>query len=82
MNKASFDQYLREYIREALIFGDKNVETAANYLMNQRTRKYFTKQEKKQALQRAQKIFLAYSDRPLWFVLKCLGTTLEELGIA
>lgn len=79
MNKDHFDQYLRAYVREALIFGDKNVDEAANYLLNQRKPGFFSKKEKKIALERAQKIFSAYRDRPLWFVMKCLGLDAEEL---
>jgi hypothetical protein len=80
MNKTIFDQYLREYVREALIFSDNDVEGAANYLLAQKKPKFLAKQEKKQALERAQKIFSAYSDRPLWFVLKCIGVSEEELN--
>ena len=80
MNKKLFDQFLQEYVREALIFGDKNVEEAANYLMSQKNRRFFVKQEKKLALERAQKIFSAYTDRPLWFVMKCIGIEIEELN--
>lgn len=79
MNKELFDQFLRDYVREALIYGDQNVDEAANYLMSQRTRRFLVKQEKKQALERAQKVFSAYRDRPLWFVMKCLGLDSDEL---
>jgi len=79
MNKTLFDQYLQEYVREALIYADNDVEGAANYLLSQRKPKFLAKQEKKQALERAQKIFSAYSDRPLWFVLKCIGIDQDEL---
>ena len=80
MNKAIFDQHLREYVREALIFGDKDVDEAANFLLNQRKPGFLSRQEKKDALVRAQKIFSAYRDRPLWFVMKCLGIKLDELN--
>jgi len=79
MNHARFNQYLIEYVRQALIHSDKNVEEAASYLMSQRKPGFLSKAEKKQALERAQKIFSAYRDRPLWFVLKCLGITPEQL---
>jgi len=79
MNKKLFDQYLRDYVREALIFGDNSVEEAANYILSQKNRRFFVKQEKKLALERAQKIFSAYTDRPLWFVMKCLGIESDEL---
>lgn len=79
MNKSLYDQYLREYVREALIFGDKDVDEAANFLLNQRKPGFLSKKEKKIALERSQKIFSAYRDRPLWFVLKCLGVDEEEL---
>lgn len=80
MNKDLFDQYLRDYVREALIYGDRNVDEAANYLTNQRTPRFLVRKERKMALERAQKVFSAYRDRPLWFVLKCLGLDLDELN--
>lgn len=78
MNKELFDQYLREYVREALIYGDQNVDEAANFLQSQRKPRFLVRQEKKLALERAQKVFSAYRDRPLWFVLKCLGLETED----
>ena len=78
MHKELYDQFLHEYIRDALIHGNKNVDEAANYLLGQKTRRFFTRHEKKIALERAQKNFGAYRDRPLWFVLKCMGFTLED----
>ena len=80
MKKELYDQFLHEYIREALIYGNKNVEEAANFLLGQKTSRFFTKHEKKVALERAQKNFSAYRDRPLWFVLKCMGLTLEDFA--
>jgi hypothetical protein len=79
MNKDLFDQYLRDYVREALIYGDKDVDEAANFLLSQRKPGFLSKKEKKEALERAQKVFSAYRDRPLWFVMKCLGLDAEEL---
>jgi hypothetical protein len=78
MNRELFDKYLHDYIRDALIYSDKNVDEAANYLLSQKTRRFFAKQEQKEALARVQKNFSAYRDRPLWFVLKCMGYTLED----
>jgi len=78
MNKERYDQFLEEFIREALIYGDQDVDAAASYLMSQRTPRLFVKQEKKLALERAQKVFSAYRDRPLWFVLKCLGLEADQ----
>ncbi len=79
MKKELYDQFLEEYIREALIYGDQNVDEAASYLLNQRNPRFLVKQEKKLALERAQKVFSAYRDRPLWFVLKCLGLDSDEI---
>jgi len=73
MNKDLFDQYLRDYVREALIVGDHRVDEAATFLASQKTSRFFARNERKLALERAQKVFSAYRDRPLWFVLKCLG---------
>jgi len=78
MNKERYDQFLDEFIRAALIYGDQDVDAAASYLMNQRTPRFLAKQEKKLALERAQKVFSAYRDRPLWFVLKCLGLEADQ----
>jgi hypothetical protein len=79
MNKKLYEQYLLEYVREALIYGNNNVEEAANYLLSQKKPRFFAKQEKRLALERAQKNFKAYTDRPLWFVLKCLGIKEDEI---
>jgi hypothetical protein len=79
MNKERYDQYLQDYIREALIYGDQDVGAAANWLMSQRAPRFFAKEEQKEALRRAQKIFNSYQDRPLWFVLKCFDLTEEDL---
>ena len=80
MNRERYDQYLHNYIREALIFGDNNVGAAANWLMAQRTPRFFAREEQKEALRRAQKVFNSYQDRPLWFVLKCFNLTEEDLA--
>jgi hypothetical protein len=79
MKKKLYDQYLRQYVHEALIYGDNNVEEAANYLLSLKKPRFFVRQEKKLALERAQKNFSAYTDRPLWFVLKCLGIESDEM---
>ena len=73
MKKALYEQYLEDYVREALNYNNHDVDEAANYLLTQRKPRFFAKQEKKLALERAQKVFSAYRDRPLWFILKCLG---------
>ena len=79
MNRERYDQYLRDYIREALIYGDNDVSAAANWLMEQRTPRFFAKVEQKEALRRVQKVFGSYQDRPLWFVLKCFDLTEEDI---
>ena len=79
MNRERYDQYLLDYIREALIYGDNDVGAAANWLMAQRTARFFAREEQKEALRRAQKIFNSYQDRPLWFVLKCFDLTEKDL---
>ena len=79
MNRERYDQYLLDYIREALIYGDNDVGAAANWLMAQRTSRFFAKEEQKEALRRAQKVFNSYQDRPLWFVLKCFDLTEKDL---
>ena len=79
MNRELYDQYVHDYIREALIFGDNDVGAAANWLMAQRTRRFFAREEQKEALRRTQKVFNSYQDRPLWFVLKCFDLTEKDL---
>ena len=79
MNRERYEEYLKNYIREALIYGDNDNGQASNYLMAQRTPRFFAKQEQKEALRRAQKVFSSYQDRPLWFVLKCFDLTEEDL---
>ena len=79
MNRERYDQYVRDYIREALIYGDNDVGAAANWLMAQRTSRFFAREEQKEALRRTQKVFSSYQDRPLWFVLKCFDLTEEDL---
>ena len=79
MNRERYEEYLKNYIREALIYGDNDIGQAANYLMSQRTPRFFAKAEQKEALHRAQKVFNSYQDRPLWFVLKCFDLTEEDL---
>ena len=79
MNKDRYDEYLKNYIREALIYGDNDIGQAANYLMSQRPPRFFAKEEQKEALRRTQKVFSSYQDRPLWFVLKCFDLTENDL---
>ena len=79
MNRERYDQYVRDYIREALIYGDNDVGAAANWLMAQRTPRFFAREEQKEALRRTQKVFNSYQDRPLWFVLKCFDLTEDDL---
>ena len=79
MNREKYDEYLLNYIREALIYGDNDIGQAANWLNAQKTRRFFAKEEQKEALRRTQKIFTSYQDRPLWFVLKCFDLTEDDL---
>jgi len=79
MNRERYDQFLLHYIREALLYGNNDVSQAANWLETQRTRRFFAPEEQKEALRRAQKIFINYQDRPLWFVLKCFNLTEDDL---
>ena len=79
MNRERYNQYLLDYIREALIYGDNDVGEAANWLMAQRTPRLFAREEQKEALRRTQKVFNSYQDRPLWFVLKCFDLTEKDL---
>ena len=79
MNKDRYEEYLKNYIREALIYSDNDIGQAANYLSAQKTSRLFAREEQKEALRRAQKVFTSYQDRPLWFVLKCFDLTEADL---
>ena len=79
MNKERYEEYLKNYIREALIYGDNDIGQAANYLNSQKTNRFLSREEQKEALRRAQKVFTSYQDRPLWFVLKCFDLTEADL---
>ena len=80
MNQELFTQYVKEYVKEALIYSDNNVDIAADFLIGLKKPGFLSKNEKKEALIRTQKVFRAYRDRPLWFVLKCLGLRQEDLN--
>ena len=80
MNQERYNQFVIEYVKEALIQGDNNVDLAADYLLGLKKPGFLSKNEQREAYTRTRKIFGAYRDRPLWFVLKCLGITQEDLG--
>lgn len=69
-----YQKYLKEYALEALQHGD-DVSQAADYLQNISDPPLFARhrQEKREALHRAQKVFDESRSRPPWIVLKSLG---------
>ena len=79
MNQERYKQYVIAYVKEALSYGDNNADQAADYLQSLKKPGFLSNKEQKEAYVRTQKIFGAYRDRPLWFVLKCLGITQDEL---
>jgi site-specific DNA-adenine methylase len=79
MNQELYQEYVIEYIREALVSSDNNVENATNYLLGLKKPSFLSKAEKKQAFERTRKVFAQCRDRPLWFVLKCLGLSQEDI---
>jgi hypothetical protein len=81
MNNEVFQEYLRQLVKEALNYGEGTVTGAASYLSGKKKPFFITRHlaEKRLALERAQKIFGNNRDRPLWFVLKCMGLTLEDI---
>ena len=82
MNQELYQQYVIEFISEALIYSDNNVDLAADYLLGKKKPGLFSRSEKKQAFERTQKVFSQCRDRPLWFVLKCMGLSQEDLDAA
>ena len=82
MDQELYQQFVIEFIRDALVYSDNNVDLAADYLLGKKKPGIFSKAEKKQAFERTQKVFSQCRDRPLWFVLKCLGLSQEDINAA
>ena len=80
MDRKIYQQYLEEYVLEALENKNDDVSAAADYLQNKKKPSIFTKdrKEKEAALKRARKLLTETHDRPVWIVLKSLG--LDELA--
>jgi len=79
MDQSRFNTFLVEYIKNALDESDGTADGASNYLSAQKKPGFLAPNEKKEAHQRAKKVFAEMSDRPLWLVLKALGLTAEDL---
>ncbi len=79
MDQTRFKDYLIEYTKTALDSSDGTPSGAENYLSSQKKPGFLASAEKKEAFQRAQKVFTEMQDRPLWLVLKALGLTVEDL---
>jgi len=81
MDQEQYKHYLIQTIKEALENSSGTVEGAADYLASKKKPFFLTRHypEKKEALYRAKKVFNTTRDRPLWFVLSCLGLKTEDL---
>jgi hypothetical protein len=81
MDQDTYNQQLIELIREALDNSSGTVDGAADYLLNRKKPFFLTRnyKEKREALYRAKKVFHTTRDRPLWFVLSCLGLKMEDI---
>ncbi len=79
MDQTRFKQFLIEYTKKALDNSDGTPSGAETFLSAQKKPGVFAPAEKKEAFQRAKKIFSEMPDRPLWLVLKALGLTVEDL---
>jgi hypothetical protein len=79
MDQSRYIQFLVEYIKKSLDESDGTAYGASNYLSAQKKPGFMAPSEKKEAFQRANKVFTEMRDRPLWLVLKALGLTVEDL---
>jgi hypothetical protein len=79
MDQSRYTKYLVEYVKKSLDESDGTAYGAANYLGAQKKPGFLAANEKKEAFQRAKKVFSEMRDRPLWLVLKALGLTNEDL---
>lgn len=79
MDSSRYTNYLVEYIKKSLDESDGTAYGAANYLGALKKPGMLTPTEKKEAYQRARKVFTEMRDRPLWLVLKALGLSAEDL---
>lgn len=75
MDTKIYQQYLEEYVLEALEKKNDDVSAAADYLAEKKNPFLLAKdrKEKKAALQRAKKLLEETRDRPAWIVLKSIG---------
>lgn len=79
MKHALYLQYLKIIVKEAIENSDGTAAGASDYLNRMKKPGFFSKPEKREAYYRAQKVFATTRDRPLWFVLSCLGLKQEDL---
>jgi len=79
MDQTRYKNFLIEYTKKALDNSDGTPSGAENYLSSQKKPGLFAPAEKKEAFQRAKKVFSEMPDRPLWLVLKAMGITVEDL---
>ncbi len=73
MKQTLYTHYLKAIIQEAIGNSEGTTEAIANYLSQKKKPGLLHKAEEKEAFSRVQKVFTTSADRPLWFVLSCLG---------
>ncbi len=73
MNQEKYQQELIDLVQEALIQGENDAAAASDYLNAMKKPGFLASKERKEAFYRARKVFNETRDRPVWFVLKCLG---------
>ena len=79
MRQTLYFQFLKEIIKEAIEYSDGTPTGISTYLTNKKAPGFFSRPEKREALSRAKKVFATTQDRPLWFVLSCLGLKQNDL---
>lgn len=73
MNQEKYQQELIDLVQEALTQGENDAAAAADYLNAMKKPGFLASKERKEAFFRARKVLNETRDRPVWFVLKCLG---------
>jgi hypothetical protein len=79
MDQSKYNQFVIDYIQEAIEESDGSVSGIANYLEKQKKPGFLASGAKKEAFYRVKKVFTEMRDRPFWLVLKALGLREEDI---